>query len=108
MKGCRSISKCQVENFIRSSVSLSYSQYIVISGFLFDIGFVMKVQECNVEIESLRQISADAIHPALGITADFVVREFDECKMSTAYIYFLFYFVIGFVSSKEVSETKTM
>ena len=84
MKGCRFLSKCHAENFICSSVSVSYRQYIVISGFIFDIGFVMKVQEGN---------------PAIGITADFVVREFDECKMSSAYIYFLFYFVIGFVSS---------
>ena len=42
----------------------------------------------------------------MGITADFVVREFDEYKMLSAYISFLFYFVIGFVSSYEVSETK--
>ena len=41
-------------------------------------------------------------------TADFVVRAFGECKTSAAYIYFLFYVVIGFVSSFEVSETKTM
>ena len=40
-----------------SSVSVSYRQYIVISGFLFDIGFVVNVRECNIEIESLRQIS---------------------------------------------------
>ena len=45
------------ENFVCSSVSVSYRQYIVISGFMFDIGFVMKVQECNIEMESLRQIS---------------------------------------------------
>ena len=35
----------------------------------------------------------------MDITADFVVREFDERKMSSAYIDFLFYVVIGFVSS---------
>ena len=56
-EGCRFISKCHAENFICLSVSLSYRQYIVISGFIFEIGFVMKVQECNIEIESLRQIS---------------------------------------------------
>ena len=44
----------------------------------------------------------------MGKTADFVVREFGECKISSAYIYLLFYFVIGFVSSYEVSEAKTM
>ena len=49
--------KCDAENLICSPVSVSYRQYIVISGLIFDIGFVMKVQECNIEIESLRQIS---------------------------------------------------
>ena len=54
---CRFISKCHAEKVICSLVSVSYRQYIVISGFIFDIGFVMKVQECNIEIESLKQIS---------------------------------------------------
>ena len=45
VKGGRFVSKCHAENFICSSVSVSYRQYIVISDFLFDIGFVMKVQE---------------------------------------------------------------
>ena len=45
VKGCRFISKCHAENFICSSMSVSYRQYIVISDFIFDIGFVMEVQE---------------------------------------------------------------
>ena len=53
-EGCGFISKCHAESYICSSVSLSYRQYIVISGFIFEIGFVMKFQECNIEIESLR------------------------------------------------------
>ena len=57
VKVCSSMSKCHAENFMCSSVSVSYRQYIVISGFLFDIGFVVNVRECNIEIESLRQIS---------------------------------------------------
>ena len=57
MKGCHFISKCHAENFICSSVSLPYRQYIVTSGFIFDIVFVMKVQERNIETEILRQIS---------------------------------------------------
>ena len=35
----------------------------------------------------------------MGITADFVVREYDKCKMSSTYFDFFFYVVIGFVSS---------
>ena len=44
------------ENLICSSVSVSYRQYLVTSGFIFDIGFVTKVQECKFEIELLGQI----------------------------------------------------
>ena len=51
------ILKCHAKNFICLLVSVSYRQHIVIFGFMFDIGFVMKVQECNIEIESFKQIS---------------------------------------------------
>ena len=54
VKSCRFISKCHAENFICSSLSVSYRQNIAICSFRFDISIVMKVQECNIEIESLR------------------------------------------------------
>ena len=81
------------------SVSILYHQYIVISGFIFDIGFVTKVQECNIEIESFKTNQVMLSTQPWVKTADFVVCAFGECKMLAAYIYFLFYFVIGFVSS---------
>ena len=43
------ILKCHAKNFICLLVSVSYRQHIVIFGFMFDIGFVMKVQECNIK-----------------------------------------------------------
>ena len=96
---CNFISKSHAENFVCLSV------YHIVSIQLFLVSYltlVLSWQSKNVilKLKTFKQIkSADAVHPAMSITTDFVVREFDGCKMLSACIYFLFYFVIGFVSS---------